>query len=297
MKFATTENRTHRPSQIEKGEYYCLTCESASNAPLVIVGGGREHCHSEYQLEGDSFPYFTLEYIASGTCQFERDGITQTLSTGSLYSYTPNSSVKIVNTGGVPLIKYFINFRGPQASEIVDNPILKGPSVKNLGHLQWVESVFLSLQESGVAGLGDCHSACSHLLQYLTARLEESCILRKDNHSTTPSLVSFENIRSYIEANYASITSPQEVAKSCNVSHQYLCRLFKRFTNETPTQMITRLKLLKSADLLKSRTLLVKQVAEKVGFDDQYYFSKCFKDFYGLSPRNYLKVDPARISA
>ncbi len=61
--------------------------------------------------------------------------------------------------------------------------------------------------------------------------------------------------------------------------------------------MLLRLKLTQSIHLLEQGNLLVKEVAEKVGFEDQYYFSKRFKEYFGVSPKNYLSNDNIQIPA
>jgi len=54
--------------------------------------------------------------------------------------------------------------------------------------------------------------------------------------------------------------------------------------------MLLRLKLNRSAVLLEQGRFLVKEIADLVGFEDQYYFSKRFKEFFGTSPQNYLLI-------
>jgi len=48
-----------------------------------------------------------------------------------------------------------------------------------------------------------------------------------------------------------------------------------------------RLKLNKAASLLLTSSRPVHEVAAQVGFEDPYHFSRNFKKFHGLSPRNY----------
>ena len=45
----------------------------------------------------------------------------------------------------------------------------------------------------------------------------------------------------------------------------------------------------KMAELLLERNLTVSEVAYRVGIDDPFYFSKCFKTQFGVSPSAYMK--------
>ena len=78
-----------------------------------------------------------------------------------------------------------------------------------------------------------------------------------------------------------------EVSAACSVNGVYVSRLFKRYTKETPYQMLTRLKVTYAANLILRENLSVKQVGAQVGFDDPYHFSRVFKRVNGLSPKRY----------
>jgi AraC-like DNA-binding protein len=64
----------------------------------------------------------------------------------------------------------------------------------------------------------------------------------------------------------------------------YLCRLFRRYDNQSPYQYLLRLKMSRAAERLKQPGALVKQVAEEAGYDDPFHFSRVFASVFGLSP-------------
>ena len=81
-----------------------------------------------------------------------------------------------------------------------------------------------------------------------------------------------------------------EVAEKCFLDPAYLARLFKRFAEESPLQLLTRLKMGRAADLLVNGELLIKQVGEDVGYPDPYHFSRVFKRVYGIPPETFSKT-------
>ncbi|MBK1875830.1 helix-turn-helix domain-containing protein [Pelagicoccus mobilis] len=283
--------------EVEKADYYTLELENTSHDQLRVVGGGKEHCEPNFCQNVVEAPFYGIEYIVSGSCILERNGIAETLTAGSLFAYSPRDTYVLRNANTQPLVKHFINFEGNDASLLVENKALIDFQTPNLIHHKWVERTFVSLQECGMGGCNKRQAACKHLLLYLSTRLSDTSQSEMDTTYVSASRSNFDNICRYIEENYARITSPLEVANTFNISHQYLCFLFKKFSNETPTKMVTRFKLARAVELLRERTLLIKQIAEQVGFVDQYYFSKCFKGYYGLSPRKFLNRSALRISA
>jgi AraC-like DNA-binding protein len=76
----------------------------------------------------------------------------------------------------------------------------------------------------------------------------------------------------------------QQIASECHVNNAYLCRLFRRYDNQTPYQYLLRLKMNFAAECLRQPGVLVKQVAEEAGFADPFHFSRVFTSVFGLSP-------------
>jgi transcriptional regulator GlxA family with amidase domain len=46
----------------------------------------------------------------------------------------------------------------------------------------------------------------------------------------------------------------------------------------------------KAEQMLKNSTMSVAEISERLGFSEQFYFSKCFKQNFGLPPREYRKT-------
>lgn len=87
------------------------------------------------------------------------------------------------------------------------------------------------------------------------------------------------------------ITDPQlnidTFAESMGYGRTTFYKKMKRITGTTPNDYIRTLRMNKAAELLKDDRLTVAEVGYKVGIDDQYYFSKLFKSFFGISPTKY----------
>jgi two-component system response regulator YesN len=74
------------------------------------------------------------------------------------------------------------------------------------------------------------------------------------------------------------------------INKSYFCQIFKAETGETLTSYITRKRLSKAMELLKASNLKIYEVADRVGFSNQYYFSNVFSKYYGFSPKYVKKI-------
>ncbi|MFT4016390.1 MAG: helix-turn-helix domain-containing protein [Agriterribacter sp.] len=78
-----------------------------------------------------------------------------------------------------------------------------------------------------------------------------------------------------------------ELAKKACVSASYLSALFKQKTHYSPIHLYTSLKIQKASQLLKVSKMPIKQIAEEMGYTDQYSFSRSFKQIMGTSPKKF----------
>ena len=76
-------------------------------------------------------------------------------------------------------------------------------------------------------------------------------------------------------------------AKEIGLSRSQLHRKLHGVLNQSTTEFIRSLRLKKAAALLKEKTAPVSEIAYLVGFNNHSYFSKCFKEQFGISPTEY----------
>ena len=77
------------------------------------------------------------------------------------------------------------------------------------------------------------------------------------------------------------------VAQSLNISEGYLSHTFKKETDYTLLNYLTRYRIHKAMELLKDCRVKVYEVAEQVGYRDIAYFSATFKKYTGVTPSEY----------
>lgn len=81
-----------------------------------------------------------------------------------------------------------------------------------------------------------------------------------------------------------------ELAAAAHVSVAHYSALFRRQTGFAPIDFIIRLRVQHACRLLDTTELSVGEVAERVGYADPYYFTRCFRRVMGRAPRLYRQV-------
>lgn len=95
----------------------------------------------------------------------------------------------------------------------------------------------------------------------------------------------------YIAENYylPDITNDR-LASLCGISTVYFRKSFEAVCGVSPIRYLHNFRILKAKDLLSSDYGSIGQVAESVGYNGIYHFSKMFKIYTGLSPTEYAKA-------
>ena len=94
----------------------------------------------------------------------------------------------------------------------------------------------------------------------------------------------FERILQYIKVNIGEAISRTQIAEALFVSPGYVGAIVKAKTGISCRDFITQEKMKYAKHLLQNTALPVGEVAKNCGYDNFAYFSKVYKDFYGISP-------------
>ena len=81
-----------------------------------------------------------------------------------------------------------------------------------------------------------------------------------------------------------------QLSNDMNMDRTGLYRKLVALTGQAPTMFIRSIRLKNAVLLLNQRRFSQAEIAEKVGFSNAAYFSKCFKEEYGVSPSHYQGV-------
>ena len=102
------------------------------------------------------------------------------------------------------------------------------------------------------------------------------------NKSVDPFLIKF---REFIEKNMAdSDLSVETIGAELGLSRVQLYRKVKALTGQSPVELLRTARLQKGRELLQTTDKNVSEIAYEVGFTAPSYFTKCFKDEFGISP-------------
>ena len=97
-----------------------------------------------------------------------------------------------------------------------------------------------------------------------------------------------ENAIKYVEANIGRCDlSVEELSRGLGMSRVHLYKKLLQITGKTPIEFIRVIRLKRAAQMLRESQQNVSEIAYQLGFNNPKYFSKYFKDEFGVLPSVY----------
>ncbi len=91
----------------------------------------------------------------------------------------------------------------------------------------------------------------------------------------------------FIEENLHASLTAESIASSLYSSASSLQKLFRKEVGVPIGRYINDLLMLRAEHMLHNQELSIKEISARLGFCDQFYFSRCFSKCYGASPTKY----------
>lgn len=256
---------------------------------MYLVNCGYEDCCENFTCAPHYRGYYLIHYVIKGSGYFEVDGQKHFVEAGSIFIIHPKKLVTYYSPDPKNTWSFcWVGFSGNNAqfflSEIgLDTDKYVYSLAKNniasvvLECLSYIESV-----NSQVTQL----TLNNYLLEVLNIIGNTILSVTKKNESDY--LV--EQAIQYIEYNYMNDISTTIIANFFSLDRTYFFRIFKRYTNISPSKYIISYRIKKATEFLKSNDYTISQIAAFVGINDIYYFSKLFKKEMGITPSQYRKT-------
>lgn len=93
----------------------------------------------------------------------------------------------------------------------------------------------------------------------------------------------------YINTHFMEEVRLSDLAKECCMSPNYFHKLFTTALHTTPVNYISLLRMNTALQLLVNNECNIKEIAYQLGFNDDAYFSRVFRKYYGITPGEYKR--------
>jgi AraC-like DNA-binding protein len=229
------------------------------------------------------FGQYAIAYIIDGQGHYEdAQGISQKLHPGDCIFVFPDLKHRYGPLKNRSWTEFFLVFDGP-VFKLWEDLGLLNPK-QPIHHLEpihiWLhklESVLSSSRKTGVES--PMIEICRLQLLLSEILLSKSQPMR-DNDTSWASRAC-----ALLESDLQHELNLSAFAKQMNTSYDHFRKRFQKIIGIPPAQYRGRCLINRACEMISRGALTDKEIAEKLGFCDEFYFSRRFKEVTGLSPR------------
>ncbi len=264
---------------------YSFKAPAQAELPLLVHNAGFQKCTPGYRWGPGVRDHYLLHYVVSGAGCYEAGGAAYLLGPGDAFLVRPEETICYHADRDDPWEYYWVGFSGSGAALLLAQTAFFHPSP--VIHPAAGERLRQGILEVYRAR-GTDYSSAVRMAGYLQASL--GLLMENRPPSGRKALCDYARQgANYIQRNYAQPIRVEEIARKVGVSRSCLYRAFQAEFGCSPSDYLTRYRLQRARQLLRHSALPVGAIAVSVGFEDSYYFSRVFRNQYGLSPTGYRK--------
>ena len=207
---------------------------------------------------------------------------------GQAVLYYPRTAYRYGQLGAGPVEYYWLHFTGRAAGELVESCRLPSARLLTVGLSATLTAQFQGLFHDFL--LRDC---C--FIPSAASRLLSICVelgRRAEGGQADPEDRGADRVYralAHIHRHYDEKLPVTLLAQLEHMSVSRFRRLFREATGLSPMEYVTALRMNQACQLLARTDLSLEEVARAVGFQDQFYFSRVFKEHAGTAPSVYRR--------
>ncbi|MDF2987903.1 MAG: response regulator, partial [Eubacterium sp.] len=99
--------------------------------------------------------------------------------------------------------------------------------------------------------------------------------------------INFSQILNYIDSNFCEDITIQDISEKYYINPSYLSQLFRKELGITFTDYLVKKRMEFAKELMQDENIKTVDIYQKCGYNDYFYFIRCFKKYFGKSPGQY----------
>ena len=273
----------------EKLGMLCTTAGSVKVRPGIIYPPNKDDHPSVFRpvANGRILPDFQMIFISDGEGVFTSGNLNQKVKQGTLMLLLPgirHAYKPLLETGWH---EYWVGFKGAYFLNLLSEGFFSPDHVLfetglNNSILSFYDQIIDEVRsQRPLYQLKTCALILSIIAEVLT------CGRRKEQPNYYEKIVA--KAKYLMESNIYNAINLPGISEQLGISTSRLNEIFKTYTSMTPYQYYIQIKINKAESLLEQEDISVKEAAFRMGFEDQYYFSRLFKNKTGVSPSDWKK--------
>lgn len=252
-------------------------------SPIFHLTGNNTSGLKPMMFRRKAYAYWCIEYILEGAGYLIVDGHQFQLNSGDVYILPKGKDHEYGPDKNHPWRKLYI--------------VIDGPLIEELTKIYGIQNTYffpqqfdtMKLFEQSIEAINNKNNQTinkvSLLIHEIITHLATQVKYRFENSKGLPA-----RIKKYLDGSLEKPLTLEELVKEFHCTKAHLVRSFKKHYEVTPYEYFLSRKFDLACFYLTETELSIKQIADKLHFRDEYYFSKFFNQRAKIPPGKFRKI-------
>jgi AraC-like DNA-binding protein len=268
------EHWFHNPTSVER------------SGGLWPIRAGHNEAKPNYKIGPRVITYFSVHFVLGGEGIFSQNETKKHIQAGDLFCLFPNQTHYYSSSSNNPLKMFWLAFDGKQSI----------PLLNRIGVTNYSTHVKGTVNEEIVEILDELASHFNQetedddfrglsLIYKLFHHLSVQSKLKNLAPSTPTNWV--QKSKEYMDMHFEDI-SVKDIAKYVGIHRSHFTTSFTSEVGITPNRYLLSLKMNRALELISEESHTITEIAHSLGYSDLYSFSRAFKNYFDVSPKQFL---------
>lgn len=240
--------------------------------------------HGEHWFYHHKYKIFALEMITEGNCRYEQDGRSDLVERGQIYLIHRGSNSKIMNGPAKFYRKLVLGINGSALDILLETLQLREAYIITPNNPDDAQRRFLEIHEL-------LETVKAENAPLIAGKTYEFLVYLSQENASHPQRLpkAISEAVALINSSIDRNLQISEIAAACNVSTATLYRMFQKYFKQSPQEYMTKLRMAFARQWIVELPLSFKEIAARLGYRNQLYFSMVFKKENGISPTQFRR--------
>lgn len=266
------------PTSIEKG------------GGLWPIRSGCNRAKPNFKVGPRIIDYYSLHFVLGGEGEVTIGEIKRRIKAGDVFCLFPNQTHHYITDPDNPLELFWLAIDGKQPSTLLNRIGLTEPSY----HLQdFIDLEITIVIDELIKQFKDMKQDDECIRLSLIYKLFHTLSIRANDKNLTPITSGkwIQRSKHYMDMHFADGITVNDVAKYIGIHRSHFTTRFTSEIGVSPSHYLLALKMKKASAMISAHAFTITEIAYSLGYSDLYSFSKVFKKYHGVSPKQFLQEE------
>lgn len=266
--------------------WFFYPTSTEKSAGLWPIRSGCNRTKPNFKVGPRVIDYYSVHFVLGGEGKITIGDSERRIKAGDVFCLFPNQTHQYITAPDNPLELFWLAIDGKQSSSLLNRIGLTERSY----HIQdFINLDMKNVIDELINQFKAMETDVEFIRLSLIYKLFHSLSIRAKEKNLSPVTSGkwIQRSKQYMDMHFADGITVNDVAKYIGIHRSHFTTRFTSEIGVSPSHYLLALKMKKAVAMISDHTFTITEIAYSLGYSDLYSFSKVFKKYHGVSPKQF----------